>query len=380
MRTRLASCAAAVGLTAALSAVIPNAQAAPNSPQTSSSAPAKPATSSDTQKLARLATTLKKRLGERSAGSYVDRTTGRLVVTVVDDSAARSVRAAGAVPRTVARGGADLHRVTKALDRSARLAGTAWAVDPAADQVVVSVDESITGTRLARIESVARRFGPAVRIEHVAGRFSVRSLGYTAGGQAIYTGFIQCSLGFNVRSGGTYYFLTAGHCTNEGSEWFGGASPDGTSVQSFLGTRTGSSFPGNDYGIVQYAGAPGDGLDYPPIGYVYQFRSGTDRVQDIKDAGDPVVGQSVTRSGSTSGVHTGTVTALDQTVNYTEGTVTGMIRTNVCAEPGDSGGSLYAGTTALGLTSGGNGDCSSGGTTFFQPVTEALNAYGVSVF
>ncbi|MFI8404604.1 serine protease, partial [Streptomyces sp. NPDC085463] len=30
--------------------------------------------------------------------------------------------------------------------------------------------------------------------------------------------------------------------------------------------------------------------------------------------------------------------------------------------------------------SGGSGNCSSGGTTFFQPVTEALSAYGVSVF
>ena len=66
------------------------------------------------------------------------------------------------------------------------------------------------------------------------------------------------------------------------------------------------------------------------------------------------------------------MTALNATVNYAEGTVTGLIRTTVCAEPGDSGGSLYSGTVAYGLTSGGSGNCSSGGTTFFQPVTEAL--------
>jgi hypothetical protein len=57
-----------------------------------------------------------------------------------------------------------------------------------------------------------------------------------------------------------------------------------------------------------------------------------------------------------------------------------MSRTTVCAEPGDSGGPLYSGTTALGLTSGGSGNCSSGGVTYFQPVVEALNRYGVSVF
>ena len=88
----------------------------------------------------------------------------------------------------------------------------------------------------------------------------------------------------------------------------------------------------------------------------------------------------MTRRGSTTGIHSGRVTALNATVNYPQGTVTGLIRTNICAEPGDSGGSLYAGTAALGLTSGGSGNCSSGGTTFFQPVTEALSVFGVSVF
>jgi streptogrisin D len=67
-------------------------------------------------------------------------------------------------------------------------------------------------------------------------------------------------------------------------------------------------------------------------------------------------------------------------VNYAQGTVTGLIRTNICAQPGDSGGSLYAGSAALGLTSGGSGNCSSGGTTFFQPVTEPLSVYGMSVY
>ena len=102
--------------------------------------------------------------------------------------------------------------------------------------------------------------------------------------------------------------------------------------------------------------------------------------QDITSAANPVVGQTVRRSGSTTGVHQGRVTALNATVNYAEGTVRGMIQTTVCAEGGDSGGSLYAGSVALGLTSGGSGNCSSGGTTFFQPVTEALSTYGVSVY
>jgi streptogrisin D len=101
--------------------------------------------------------------------------------------------------------------------------------------------------------------------------------------------------------------------------------------------------------------------------------------QEITEAGEAVVGQEVTRSGSTTGVFGGTVEALDVSVQYAEGTVDGTIQTNVCAEPGDSGGALFSGTTALGLTSGGSGDCTSGGQTFFQPVVDALAATGATI-
>ena len=102
--------------------------------------------------------------------------------------------------------------------------------------------------------------------------------------------------------------------------------------------------------------------------------------QDITGAGNAYVGQAVKRSGSTTGVHSGSVSATNATVNYAEGSVYGLIKTNVCAEGGDSGGSLFAGSTALGMTSGGSGNCTTGGTTYFQPVTEALSVYGVSVY
>ena len=52
--------------------------------------------------------------------------------------------------------------------------------------------------------------------------------------------------------------------------------------------------------------------------------------------------------------------------------MTGLTQTNACAEPGDSGGSWVSGTQAQGVTSGGSGDCTVGGTTFFQPLDEIL--------
>ena len=75
--------------------------------------------------------------------------------------------------------------------------------------------------------------------------------------------------------------------------------------------------------------------------------------------------------------HCGTVQAKNQTVRYAQGTVYGLTRTNVCAEPGDSGGSWLSGNQAQGVTSCGSGNCTSGGTTYFQPVNEILSAYGL---
>jgi streptogrisin D len=308
------------------------------------------------------AATLSERLGDRSAGAYAD-ASGKMVVTVTDEAAARQVRAAGATPKIVQRGAAELARVTADLERSVTIPGTAWWTDPVTNQVVVSVDSTVTGAKLERVKAAAARANGAVRIESEAGVLSTR----ISGGQAIYAGGGgRCSLGFNVRSGSTYYFLTAGHCTNISSSWYSNSSQT-----NLLGTRAGSSFPGNDYGIVRHSNSAN------AAGNVYLYNGS---YRDITGAGNAYVGQSVQRSGSTTGLRSGSVTALNATVNYAEGTVTGLIRTTVCAEPGDSGGSLFSGSTALGLTSGGSGNCRTGGTTYFQPVTEALSAYGVSIF
>ena len=102
-------------------------------------------------------------------------------------------------------------------------------------------------------------------------------------------------------------------------------------------------------------------------------------VRDDRGVGEAVVGQGVARSGQTTGLDTGRVTATNATVNYPEGTVSGMIQTTLCAEPGDSGGLLFSGSTAVGLTSGGAGDCLIGGVTFFQPVTEPMEAFDLEV-
>ncbi|MER7957050.1 S1 family peptidase [Streptomyces sp. NPDC096030] len=243
---------------------------------------------------------------------------------------------------------------------AADVAGTAWHVDQATGTLVVTADSTVSKAEIAEIKRQAGANAGALRIERTPGKFNK----LISGGDAIYASSWRCSLGFNVRdSAGNYYFLTAGHCTDGAGTWYSNSGR--TTV---LGSTSGSSFPTNDYGIVRYTNSS-------------VTKSGTVGSVDITSAANATVGMSVTRRGSTTGTHSGSVTGLNATVNYGGGDIVyGMIRTNVCAEPGDSGGPLYSGSRAIGLTSGGSGNCSSGGTTFFQPVTEALNAYGVNVF
>ncbi|MFF5786983.1 S1 family peptidase [Streptomyces sp. NPDC012693] len=288
------------------------------------------------------------------------RTIRTLAVTAgLAAAAALAVPAANAgTERTF--GAAQLSAASDAV-LAADVAGTAWHVDAATGKVVVTADSTVSPGEIAEIKQRAGVNAGAIRVERTPGRFTK----LISGGDAIYAdGGWRCSLGFNVRdSAGTSYFLTAGHCTDGAGTWYSNSSR--TTV---LGTTAGSSFPTNDYGIVRYTNSsvskPGS------VGSV-----------DITGAANATVGMSVTRRGSTTGTHSGSVTGLNATVNYGGGDIVyGMIRTNVCAEPGDSGGPLYSGSRAVGLTSGGSGNCSSGGTTFFQPVTEALSAYGVSVY
>ncbi|MER6733452.1 S1 family peptidase [Streptomyces puniciscabiei] len=251
-------------------------------------------------------------------------------------------------------------QLSKANDAvlKADVPGTAWAVDHRTDRVLVTVDSTVSKAEIARIKRQAGANADALTIKHTPGRFNK----LISGGDAIYGGQYRCSLGFNVHSGSTYYFLTAGHCGQVASTWYSNSSH--TTV---LGTNVGYSFPGNDFALVRYTNSA---VSHPSaVGS-----------QSITSAATPSVGQTVYRRGSTTGTHSGRVTALNATVNYGSGDIVyGLIQTTVCAEGGDSGGPLYNGTVAYGLTSGGSGDCTSGGTTFFQPVTEALSYYGVTL-
>ncbi|WP_414720490.1 S1 family peptidase [Streptomyces sp.] len=305
-----------------------------------------------------LASTLAGDLKDDMAGAYYEAGSRKLVVNVLGEPAAEKVRRAGAEPRIVQHSLARLDAVRKDLGAKA-VPGTARAVDHRLNRVVVTADSTVKGAALADLrERVAAQDGKAV-FKQVQGEFTP----FAAGGDAIWRGDgARCSLGLNVIRNGLPYFLTAGHCAELFDRW--STTRNGRTV----GVTAASDFPGDDHALVRYTAR----VDHRSRVNLY---NGTTRA--ITRAADPIVGQRVWRSGSTTGVRSGDVQALDVSVTYAQGTVDGLIQTDVCAEPGDSGGPLFSDATIHGLTSGGSGNCRSGGVTFYQPAAEALREHGV---
>ncbi len=301
--------------------------------------------------------------GDAYGGSWFDAGRGRLTVALTADAdlgTVRAVRAAGADVRTVEHSARSLDAAKARLDRLDAPAGvSSWHVDPAANTVVVDV---VAGERA---DNDVRRF---LRQARDAGPVSVRTVpsaprtfaAGTVGGDPYYTGNVRCSIGFSVHGG----FVTAGHCGRAGA---GVSGWDG----SYIGTFQGSSFPGDDYAWVSV----GSGWWTVPVVLGW----GTVPDQLVRGSAEAPVGASVCRSGSTTRWHCGRVLAKNETVNYSQGAVHQMTKTSVCAEGGDSGGSFISGDQAQGVTSGGWGNCSGGGETWFQPVNEILSRYGLTL-
>ncbi|MFD8335939.1 S1 family peptidase [Streptomyces solisilvae] len=433
----LAISGAAIAALGAAAILLPNANANPD--ETSG---AKTFSSPAAVKLAR---SLASDLGDNGAGWYYDGANRQLVMNVMDQDSAESVRAQGAVAKVVQNSMAELKAATETLSSDASVPGTAWSIDPVTNKVQVTADRTVTGAKWATLTKATGQMEGTVSVSRSQGEFKKFDGGEAAqpgdngdnggtgagdaagdagaaggagdagtgavggagdagtggagdaaggagdagtggagdaggaggggdaaaggldGGDAIFGGGARCSLGFNVSVDGAPGFLTAGHCGNESQTW----SSDQAGAQQ-VGTVQDSQFPESDFALVMYDDATTQASS------TVDLQNGS--TQEIGRAVEASVGLEVQRSGSTTGVTDGTVTGLNATVNYGNGDiVNGLIQTDVCAEPGDSGGAMFAEDAAVGLTSGGSGDCTQGGETFFQPVTAALEATGAVI-
>lgn len=187
--------------------------------------------------------------------------------------------------------------------------------------------------------------------------------GTIRGGDAYnIAGQSRCSVGFSAThpTWGNG-FVTAGHCRIGNGQITGGTGAGGQ--------FRASQFPGEDWAFVQ----AGSGWQTSPN--VNRYNNTNVQVADGNEA---VVGASVCRSGSTTGWYCGVIQAKGVGITYPEGSLTGMTRTTVCAEPGDSGGSYISGNSAQGITSGGAGNCPSGWTVY-EPLNRALQRTGATL-
>lgn len=322
-------------------------------------------------------------IGDDRTGGVYRNGAGQLVVAVTDEAAAQAVRAEGGVAEIVKYSTAALTSVHAALDRRIAavdpIPNTTWGVDPSTNRVTVEVFDGVSSADEKRLMGVVAGYGDAVRITRLSG--TIRPTAYESiGGIGIKSkdGFSSCTLGFNVRnSSGQKYFVTAGHCAATDADLWWNREHGGV----YLGKRIWFDYGGvdKDYAVMEYRNN-----DVVAYGAVRAF--GVD--YEITGSRYPNDGESAKRSGAVSSDLVGSVLSPSVTVTYTDGTILkNMIKTSHCSVDGDSGGPLWTGTQALGITSGSNtpdgATCNSTVSeyrSYFQPVHWVLAHHGLSAF
>ncbi|WP_067833460.1 S1 family peptidase [Actinomadura kijaniata] len=164
----------------------------------------------------------------------------------------------------------------------------------------------------------------------------------------------RCTIGFSVQGG----YITSGQCARAGQSVIG---YNGVAQ----GTVQGTTFPLNAVAWVK------TNSSWRPRGLVNRH-DGT--FVAVRGAQAAPVGSAACMSGAVSRWRCGTILARNVTINFPEGILYGVIRTNICAGPGDLGAPLVANGQAQGtLVAASSGGCAS----YFLPVSEALAAYGL---
>ncbi|MEU6156789.1 carbohydrate-binding protein [Streptomyces sp. NPDC047130] len=291
-------------------------------------------------------------IGGADAGALTVATTDRSDVAVIERAGARAV----VVDRSLGELEADRARLDRAAGKVSAADVPVRYVDLRRNKVVVEAVDPAAAGRLVAAAGVDPSHVEVVRTaERPRTYYDVR------GGDAYYMGGGgRCSVGFGVTRSTTQGFVTAGHCGTVGRTTSG-------YNQVAQGTFQGSTFPGRDMAWVAV------NSNWTATATVVSSS------QQVAGSTQAAVGASICRSGSTTGWRCGTVQQHNTSVTYPEGTVSGVTRTSVCAEPGDSGGSFISGSQAQGVTSGGSGNCSSGGTTYYYPVNPILSSYGLTL-
>ncbi|NYF98445.1 S1 family peptidase [Janibacter cremeus] len=188
----------------------------------------------------------------------------------------------------------------------------------------------------------------------------------------------NCSLGYPGRlSNGDNVLLTAGHCVEGLPAILDG---NGTHIGEGVHTRFHSGSSSVDMGLMD--------IDSEDTGVPQVDSRGHSGYYGVKGMSKNAIGSEICKAGNTTGWTCGEITAYNKTVNYGGTVVSGLAEASVCTEGGDSGGAyIGVGNLAQGMTSGGpvgancgwNQGHNAGSYSFFQPVVDAANYYGVTI-
>lgn len=309
-------------------------------------------------------------------------TSGDLIVNATDAADAAEIEKAGLDARVPARGQAALDKVKAQLDAVAAErvpAGVvAWSVDLASDQVTVKVN-SDRGPAAKAFLAKAATYGSAVKIVRGQEELAPQAAIYPGSKMTINNTSSWCSVGYGARDrSGNQYLVSAGHCIAglPTLRFDGTAFAKGVKTRYALGTRSvdmGIATVNSGHSIASGVGTWGNGS---PVAVRGSSRASS--------------GAALCKSGSTTGWTCGTVGSYNVSVTYTDQSggpdtvVSGLATSSVCTEGGDSGGAYISGNQAQGMTSGGpiGQQCSgvnSRGSSYFQPLDDALSYYGLTL-
>ena len=277
---------------------------------------------------------------------------GKLVANVVTDKGATLARDAGATPRQVSLSWKELTGIQQQLASVEGGAGTTVGINPKSGKVEVTY--SASKKAIAPLLAKAEQYGDAVTVTKEAG--TLQNTVDIAPGARIEPSRCTAAWGidiqdipFDPRSTTTDGILTAGHCLTKDEQVQFKGKDAGTAIEVHLGAD-------GDYGYVKLNK---DHSSVPSLAFVEQ------PVVDIQRT--MIVGSVVCKLGDATDETCGEIQSVNQDVRIGEEnnsitTLGGMVRSTMCAKPGDSGSPVYTfagdvtqqdAVVAMGILSGG---------------------------
>lgn len=306
----------------------------------------------------------------------------QLVVNVHSEAAAELARANGLTPRTVARGEKALAKLQARVEKLTAKSNQVQSIgaDLPTDRLQVVL---MPGKQTPATAKLVQQLKAIPGVDVSTSDVTLQPTADVIGGQIMdLVPGTNCSLGYPGTRNGNNVLLTAGHCVEGNPDVL---NRSGTHIGKGIASRFRTGQASVDMGLMD--------IDAEDVGRGYiDNRNGT--TTRVTGSSKAPIGTTICKAGNTTGWTCGQITAYNLTVNYggAGGSVTrtsGLARSTVCTEGGDSGGAYISGTTAQGMTSGGPSDghdCgfnqghnATGSYSFYQPVVDAANYYGVSL-